>query len=174
MIFDGAKLTSRTFALRPRDPACIVCSASPSIRCVTDVDYPVFCGAPPHDSSGLPQPRRILENDELTIQPAAYRDVLTSGQPHVLLDVRGRPQARLVSFAHAKNIPFGELENRLNEVVDLSDNGKMPVYVMCRRGNDSQRATALLQQRLPYLQVRNVWGGVEAWHHLIDPQFPLY
>jgi hypothetical protein len=48
------------------------------------------------------------------------------------------------------------------------------VYVICRRGNDSQRATLLLQRALPTLTVRNVRGGVYAWRREVDAAFPSY
>lgn len=51
-----------------------------------------------------------------------------------------------------------------------------PVYLICRRGNDSQKAV----QRLKYLlteetiKIRDIIGGIHAWSNKIDPKFPKY
>lgn len=50
------------------------------------------------------------------------------------------------------------------------------VYVICRRGNDSQIATVALRQKFASLGVefKDVLGGLTAWSHNIDHNFPLY
>ena len=50
------------------------------------------------------------------------------------------------------------------------------VYVLCRRGNDSQKATLQLQQMLKSLPVtvKDVQGGLTAWSRHIDPSLPTY
>ncbi|GAB4818434.1 hypothetical protein N2152v2_005480 [Parachlorella kessleri] len=53
--------------------------------------------------------------------------------------------------------------------------GAAPVdlYVLCRRGNDSQRAVARLRQ-LGIVHGVDVVGGMEAWAQQVDPDFPTY
>ena len=48
-----------------------------------------------------------------------------------------------------------------------------PLYVVCRRGNDSQRAVARLRE-LGMAHAVDVVGGMEAWAHEVDPGFPTY
>lgn len=48
-----------------------------------------------------------------------------------------------------------------------------PVYVMCRRGILSAAATKLLLEH-GFTNVRNVRGGLTAWHYDVDQSFPLY
>lgn len=48
-----------------------------------------------------------------------------------------------------------------------------PLYVVCRRGNDSQRAVARLRQ-LGISHAVDVVGGMEAWAREVDPSFPTY
>lgn len=48
-----------------------------------------------------------------------------------------------------------------------------PLYVVCRRGNDSQRAVARLRQ-LGIKHAVDVVGGMEAWAREVDPSFPTY
>lgn len=47
------------------------------------------------------------------------------------------------------------------------------VYVVCRRGNDSQRAVALFNER-GFTRVKNIKGGLLEWAHTVDPNFPVY
>lgn len=51
--------------------------------------------------------------------------------------------------------------------------GAAPLYVVCRRGNDSQRAVAWLRAA-GLAQAKDVVGGVEAWAAEVDPSFPVY
>lgn len=48
-----------------------------------------------------------------------------------------------------------------------------PFYVVCRRGNDSQRALAALR-RAGISQGVDVVGGMEAWAREVDTSFPMY
>ena len=47
------------------------------------------------------------------------------------------------------------------------------IYVVCRRGNDSQRAVSRLRE-MGLTNAIDVVGGMEAWAKHIDPTFPLY
>jgi adenylyltransferase/sulfurtransferase len=47
------------------------------------------------------------------------------------------------------------------------------VYVVCRRGNDSQRAVSLLGER-GFVGAKNIQGGLLEWARTIDPAFPIY
>lgn len=50
------------------------------------------------------------------------------------------------------------------------------VYIVCRRGNDSQRAVKLLKESLGDQtdRIKDIIGGIHAWTHKIDPKFPIY
>ena len=50
------------------------------------------------------------------------------------------------------------------------------MYVVCRRGNDSQKAVVLLKEKLASLPVtiKDVKGGLTAWTKQVDPDFPTY
>jgi rhodanese-related sulfurtransferase len=52
--------------------------------------------------------------------------------------------------------------------------GSVPIYVLCRRGNDSVRATALLREAFPEIKVFNIDGGLSSWATEVDSTFPLY
>ena len=48
-----------------------------------------------------------------------------------------------------------------------------PLYVVCRRGNDSQRAVAALRAA-GISHAVDVVGGMEGWAREVDPGFPTY
>ena len=60
----------------------------------------------------------------------------------------------------------------------------MPVYVVCRRGNDSQIAVQLLKdyfekqssagKHASNIVVKDIVGGLSLWTDEVDSQFPKY
>lgn len=50
------------------------------------------------------------------------------------------------------------------------------VYILCRRGNDSQRAVKLLKESLDDKtnRIKDIIGGIHSWTHKIDSTFPIY
>ena len=49
-----------------------------------------------------------------------------------------------------------------------------PVYVVCRRGNDSQRAVVRLREAGVAAHAVDVVGGMEGWAREVDAGFPTY
>lgn len=80
-------------------------------------------------------------------------------QGALLLDVREPEEYSAVHAPNAKLIPLGELSARLQEIASYKDK---PIVVMCRSGNRSAKAVALLKEA-GYTQVSNVKGGIVAW-----------
>jgi adenylyltransferase/sulfurtransferase len=77
------------------------------------------------------------------------------------------------------NIPVRDLKqanidllSALRQSVESQASSK-PVYVLCRRGIDSVRATELLLQA-GVSDVFNIAGGLEAWKSNVDNNFPSY
>ena len=53
----------------------------------------------------------------------------------------------------------------------------VPVYVVCRLGNDSQRAVQLLKDRFQStvtMEIKDIKGGLTEWGNTVDPEFPKY
>lgn len=50
------------------------------------------------------------------------------------------------------------------------------MYLLCRRGNDSQKAVQYLKTSLieDTLRIKDIIGGIHAWSDKIDPMFPKY
>lgn len=72
------------------------------------------------------------------------------------------------------DIPLAELANRLKEVKDKIGSGdeQKELYVICRRGNDSQHAAKLLISQS--IQAKNISGGLLNWNKEVDSSFPVY
>ena len=52
------------------------------------------------------------------------------------------------------------------------------VYVVCKQGNDSQKAVQILEKmsgpEVDCVSVRDICGGLMAWAQKIEPSFPQY
>ena len=75
----------------------------------------------------------------------------------VLLDVRENDEWEAGHAPQAIHIPLGELAERVGEVPQDGE-----VYVVCRMGGRSARATVYLNQN--GWDAVNVAGGMQAWH----------
>lgn len=77
----------------------------------------------------------------------------------VILDVREQKEYDSGHILNAKLIPLGKLNERVNELEKFRER---PIIVMCRSGQRSSTATALLGKQ-GYAQAYNLSGGVIAW-----------
>ncbi len=101
-------------------------------------------------------------NEKIT--PADYQaEFVSSEAPHLLLDVRTRPEFASGHIPGAMNIPVQELSSRLNEVPQ-----DQPVVVYCRSGNRSAQAAQILGNA-DYSQVYDL-GGIASW---VDQGYPV-
>jgi rhodanese-related sulfurtransferase len=128
-----------------------------------------------------------------SISARDYSILRTSGTTHILCDVRSKTQfdiIRLESFhtnQYLVNFPLKSLEKSSSDeiyaklVKDIKINfheNVIELFVMCRRGIDSITGTGILMRQLeanyPSVKVKNITGGLSAWHHEVDNNFPLY
>ena len=121
----------------------------------------------------LPENARITSRD--------YKRLVDNGEPHLLLDVRPTHHFQIASISPSLNIPLPMLEEKLptlktslKETGAASASGKEPaLVVLCRRGNDSQRAVQLLHDN-GFASAKDIIGGLQAWGQDVDPDFPVY
>lgn len=115
--------------------------------------------------------------------------------PCLLLDVREAVQYQICALPHSLNVPLKDLTGKSNsdsqhkmaEVLHKASG--RPICVICRRGVDSVTATHRLLQYVDgqatdsqdgaagaksNWQIYNVDGGLNEWHKLVDPGFPIY
>ena len=77
----------------------------------------------------------------------------------VVLDVREPAEFAAGHILNAKLIPLGKLKERIGELEKYRD---QPMVVVCRSGNRSGNACALLSKS-GYTQAYNMAGGMTAW-----------
>ena len=103
---------------------------------------------------------------------------LRGEQRHLLFDVRPTEQFNICSIPGSINTPWKEFEKHeefIHQAVKShgDHDTTVMVSVVCRRGNDSQRALQRIHE-MGYTQGVDVIGGVESWARTVDPTFPLY
>ena len=104
------------------------------------------------------------------ISPRELAGQLENGQPVRLVDVRQPWENQLARLADSLLIPLNELPTRAAEIP--KEPGVMLV-VYCHHGVRSLSAAAFLE-RLGYLHVRSLAGGIDAWSCEVDPAVPRY
>ena len=181
LLYEGLSGKFRHVQLRKRKDDCISCGKNPTIT--TDLmDYDAFCGVTCGSTTGV----KILGPEErVTVQE--YNSVLQSKQPHVLIDVRPQLQQDIIKLDNAISIPLGQIvkEDGLQMVQDLIDKTfdekatePKKIFVMCRRGNASQKAVRELKNKLNIeednLDIKDIIGGIEKWSVEVDPELPMY
>jgi rhodanese-related sulfurtransferase len=77
----------------------------------------------------------------------------------LVLDVRENDEYKAGHVLHSMLIPLGKLKQRLGELEKYRD---QPVVVICRSGNRSGLACAILGKQ-GFTQAYNLAGGVIAW-----------
>lgn len=133
---------------------------------------------------GLQAPLKLnLLPADSRIDSGEFNEKIVKGEPHVLVDVRPAHHFKIVSLPNALNIPLSSLEGQLPEISSalkeererrgIESESGVSLYVVCRRGNDSQRAVQLLHKK-GFSSARDIIGGLEAWANDVDPNFPTY
>ncbi|KAG0047337.1 Molybdenum cofactor synthesis protein 3 [Gryganskiella cystojenkinii] len=159
----------RTIKLRKRKPECIMCGDAPTITRL--IDYVKFCGSSATDKT--PDLFLIPFQERLTVE--GYKQILETHTPHLLLDVREKVQFDICSLPSSLNIPLKALPQSIEQVKEHLQGRSEPIYIVCRRGNDSQPAVKILQEQgITTGDIRDIVGGLEKWANRIDPEFPKY
>jgi len=92
----------------------------------------------------------------LTAQGAVQ---LINRQRAVMVDVREPDEFAAGHATGARNVPFGQLEQKL---VGAVKNKSVPLLLMCASGTRAQRALATAK-KLGYEQAQVVAGGLKGW-----------
>ncbi|XP_053988637.1 adenylyltransferase and sulfurtransferase MOCS3 [Hylaeus anthracinus] len=178
LLYDGLETKFRNINLRAKNVDCPVCGEHPTIQKL--IDYEQFCGAKANDKD--PQLAILKEEERMSVEE--YKETLKLGtKPHVLIDVRSSEEFQICRLENSVNIPLNEINN--NERIMLIKNkmqemkkehDEVGLYVMCRRGNDSQKAVKHFQTMLSEsnLEIKDIIGGIHAWSKKIDHTFPVY
>lgn len=197
LIFDALPTRIHIVKLRGRSLKCTACGDRPEIsyESFQNFDYEKFTQSPmsdkaPSKSCLIPSYQRSTSRE--------FREYQESGKPYVLLDVRDDHQYKIAALPNSVNIPLSRLETQLellqeairdvlvrnaseeplqseksNGTIGDQISSRLPLYVVCRRGNDSQRAVQYLCNR-GFYAARDIIGGLESWTKDVDPNFPSY
>jgi adenylyltransferase/sulfurtransferase len=130
LYYDGITGEFHTFSLPPRRPNCLSCGDSVSSE-------PLLRTEKTSISSSLP-----LLSDTYQISVGGYREILSAGTQHVLIDVRSPLQYNMISLPLEKyidpipgfnisylNVPYTSLRNELqrevlmNEILSIAQTG---------------------------------------------------
>ncbi|XP_074659274.1 adenylyltransferase and sulfurtransferase MOCS3-like [Tubulanus polymorphus] len=175
LLFDGLDGSFRTIKLRLKQKTCVVCGDRPSIKQL--IDYEQFCGASASDKAKCV---RLLHSDE-RITVKEFKQIRDEKRPHILIDVRYPVELDICQLDGHINIPIDkiageqELSNLEEQILSFGDD-YVSVFVLCKQGNDSQRAVHILKDKLRATPAvfKDIRGGLLAWAESIDPAFPKY
>jgi molybdopterin/thiamine biosynthesis adenylyltransferase/rhodanese-related sulfurtransferase len=173
LLVDALGMSFRTLKLR-KNPDCPVCGTHPTVTEL--IDYNQFCGiAPPSEVGPLEVARDKAVGDhpivdgipQISVQELKRK--LDAKEDIFVLDVR-EPHEYLIANLGAPQIPVGEVERRVGELVAQKNR---EVVVHCRSGARSQKAALILKQA-GFSNVSNLAGGILAWAEKIDTSMPKY
>jgi len=152
MSFDFVKLK--------KNPKCRVCGPNADIKEL--IDYEEFCGVPGHHADDT----SAGAGWDITAQDLQER---LEREPNLmLLDVREPHELEISAIKGAKNIPLGEVAERMSELDSAEE-----MIVFCKRGSRSARAIEILASA-GFKKMKNLKGGINAWAEEVDTSLPLY
>jgi sulfur-carrier protein adenylyltransferase/sulfurtransferase len=159
LLLDALKMSFREVKFE-KDPACPVCGENPVITEL--IDYEEFC-------NNINNKTNMTDsNTEISVEE--YKRRIDSGDLPYLLDVREQYESDIASIG-GHLIPMSELRDRMDE---LPENKNAEIIVYCRTGNRSHHAMMYLKDEGGYTNVKNLLGGIHAWHDRIDSGVTKY
>ncbi|CAN1339942.1 Adenylyltransferase and sulfurtransferase MOCS3 [Linum perenne] len=181
LLLDALSARVRIVKIRGRASQCKVCGDNTAFTKeeFKKFDYEKFTQSP---LSPAPLKLNLLAAD-CRISSSEFHNKVRKGEAYVLIDVRPAHHFKIVSLPNALNIPLASMEARLADIKSALEEVKrcrgsgpesaVDLYVMCRRGNDSQRAVELLQ-KMGFPSAKDIVGGLEGWAREVDPNLPTY
>uniref|UniRef100_A0A8C7JK44 Molybdenum cofactor synthesis 3 n=1 Tax=Oncorhynchus kisutch TaxID=8019 RepID=A0A8C7JK44_ONCKI len=135
------------------------------LRTKQAMDYEKFCGSTATDKCQI---LNLLSKDQ---RVSEYNAIVDNTAVHLLLNVRPLVEVDICYLPTSLNIPLSLKEQ-------MSSASQVPVYVICKLGNDSQKAVQVLERmsgsEVDCVTAKNICGGLMAWAQKIDPSFPQY
>jgi len=162
-LFDGLDGRGRLVKLRGRREGAQVTKL---------IDYEQFCGSGATDKDA----EVVLLSSDQRVTARQLAEVMEGSSPYLLVDVRPEVEVEMCAIQNSINLPLARLKEGREEDVDLlQSKGKgRPIYMICRRGNDSQEGVREVKKLLPEVDVRDIVGGLHAWAKTVDKDFPIY
>jgi adenylyltransferase/sulfurtransferase len=185
LVFDGLDFQSRIIKLRQKQTSCQMCSCllddKSNLQAIksklNSFDYSLFCGGiSNYNDKSLNV--SILDPTSQRLTCAQFSQIFKA-DADLLIDIRPECQFKICSlpFSGIVNLPYDEFSSDqdayLKQIEDLA-RGKSSIFVLCRRGNDSQYVVEEISKQLKIKGVRDIIGGIQEWSSSVDQNFPKY
>ncbi|VDK75192.1 unnamed protein product [Litomosoides sigmodontis] len=172
-LFDAFNGKAKTVKLRRQKANCAVCGKNATITELGDCKELYGCSIKIH--------KKLLGKSD-RVDPCFYFKLCENNDKQLLIDTRLSHEFHIGHLPNAINIPImrlclsssadimRELKTNINEMRDKG------VYVICRRGEDSQIAVLYLRKQFAdsLISIKDIDGGYERWCHVVDKDFPIY
>jgi adenylyltransferase/sulfurtransferase len=166
LMLDALKMKFREITF-DKNTDCPACGENPLITEL--IDYDEFCSNTRNGNSDNKE-NIMTDNSKWEISVTEYKTKIDSGEEPFLLDVREPFESKIATIG-GHLIPLSELRDRMGE---LPEDRSAELIVYCRTGNRSHHATVYLRDEGGYTNVKNLLGGIHAWHDKIDPEIKKY
>lgn len=181
LMYDALQCSFLSIKKPGRSVKCPICGPDASIFSMEDSRIDLLEARGPTLTSGgriatpLSTPSPVPAVVDVTC--SEYKRVRDQQEPHILLDVRVVRQFDMCALDGAVSIPVARIPEELDRIEAMSE-GVKPVYCLCRRGIASREAARILLEAIQngcrVHSVRNIQGGLNAWHDEVDSSFPRY
>lgn len=177
----------RSVRLRSRRPDCAACSAQAKVKKESlssgSLDYVAFCGVTRPVQVLAPEERMEVGElrDRIYAQTAdSERNEEERSPTPTLVDVRERVHFELCSLPGSVNVPWSEMVEWKTSADAAGmlghQEGRHPIHVVCRLGNDSQLAVRKMKELGLDADgsrfIGDVKGGLRAWRNEVDSSWP--
>ena len=153
MVYDALDMTYRTIKIR-KDPS------TPKITEL--IDYEEFCGVVSDAATEAAA--------DATITPTELKELLDSGKPLALIDVREQVEWDINRIEGAELIPKGAFES--GEALAKLPVDRTPVFY-CKTGVRSAEVLAIAK-KAGFSDALHVQGGIVAWGRQLEPDMVMY
>jgi adenylyltransferase/sulfurtransferase len=170
LMLDALKMKFRVITF-DKNTDCPACGEAPLITEL--IDYEEFCSTGVKGSLNNSENNtqgNMNDNSKWEISVTDYKAKIDSGETPFLLDVREPFESKIASIG-GHLIPLSELRDRMGE---LPEDKNTELIIYCRTGNRSHHAMVFLRGEGGYTNVKNLLGGIHAWHDKIDPEIKKY
>ncbi len=153
MVYDALDMTYRTIKIR-KDPS------TPKITEL--IDYEEFCGVLSDEATQAAA--------DSTITPRELRELIDTGKPLALIDVREPVEWDINRIEGAELIPKGAFET--GEALAHLQVDRTPVFY-CKTGVRSAEVLAIVK-KAGFSDALHVQGGIVAWGKQLEPDKVMY
>jgi adenylyltransferase/sulfurtransferase len=153
MVYDALDMTYRTIKIR-KDPA--------TAKITELIDYEEFCGVVSDAAAEAAA--------DSTITPRELRELLDSGKPLALIDVREPVEWDINHIEGAELIPKGAFET--GAALAQLQVDRTPVFY-CKTGVRSAEVLAIVK-KAGFSDAMHVQGGIVAWGKQLEPDMVMY